>query len=102
MTGAGASADQAEVLALVETISAADARLDTLLGGKVDTVTDRAGHTFLLKRAQEDLLRSQAAHHVSIMEALPAHIVLLDRDGIIFNVNARWRAFANDNGMKAP
>jgi PAS domain S-box-containing protein len=102
VTGAGASADQAEVLALVETISAADARLDTLLGGKVDTVTDRAGRTFLLKRAQEDLLRSQAAHHVSIMEALPAHIVLLDRDGIIFNVNARWRAFANDNGMKAP
>ncbi|MEN3943174.1 PAS domain S-box protein [Prosthecobacter sp. SYSU 5D2] len=37
----------------------------------------------------------------SILDALPAHIALLDRRGIVLAVNESWRRFAADNGMQA-
>ena len=35
----------------------------------------------------------------AILDALPAHIALIDRDGVILAVNAAWRRFAASNGM---
>lgn len=34
-----------------------------------------------------------------ILDALPAHVAVLDHDGVIVIVNAGWRAFAAANGM---
>jgi PAS domain S-box-containing protein len=44
------------------------------------------------------LVQTQAA----IVDALPAHLALLDSDGVILTVNEPWRQFAIANGLKNP
>ncbi len=44
-----------EVSALIEALHLAGQRLEDLTAGEVDTVTDRDGRTFLLRRAQDGL-----------------------------------------------
>ncbi len=36
----------------------------------------------------------------SILDALPTHVAMLDRDGHIVAVNAAWRRFADENGFR--
>jgi PAS domain S-box-containing protein len=92
----------AEIASLVEQIRQADERLEALLGGEVDSVTAGNGKTFLLQRAQEQLRLSETAQHQAIFAALPAHVALLDGQGIIVTVNPTWRQFAIENGMASP
>ncbi len=33
------------------------------------------------------------------LDALPAHVALLDRDGVILTVNEAWRRFASENAL---
>lgn len=47
--------------------------------------------------AQRDELSASIAINRSILDALPAHIALLDQDGCILAVNAGWRQFAEEN-----
>ncbi len=35
----------------------------------------------------------------AVLDAMTAHVAILDRDGLILAVNAAWRAFARDNGF---
>jgi PAS domain S-box-containing protein len=52
---------------------------------------------------QEILERQTLAQTQSaILDALPAHIALLDSDGIILAVNEPWRLFARANGLTDP
>lgn len=37
----------------------------------------------------------------ALFDALPAHIAVLDSDGVILAVNAAWRDFGRDNGIAA-
>ena len=39
------------------------------------------------------------ATNSAILNALPAHVALLDPDGVILAVNAGWRKFADANGL---
>ena len=80
-----------EVLALIETLHEVGQRLEELTAGEVDTVTNRDGRTVLLRRAQEHLRHNEAAKQAAILNALPAHIALLDSQGIIISVNEAWR-----------
>ena len=41
-----------------------------------------------------------ATTHASILNALPAHIALIDRKGVIVSVNEAWRHFATANAMQ--
>lgn len=41
-------------------------------------------------------------HDQSVIDALTAHIALLDKAGNIVAVNATWRSFADDNGCLSP
>jgi PAS domain S-box-containing protein len=50
-----------EISALIETLLRTEQHLEELTAGEVDTVADRAGRTFLLRRAQEQLRHSEAA-----------------------------------------
>jgi PAS domain S-box-containing protein len=50
------------------------------------------------KRAEEVLLESQAFLQ-STLDALSAHIAILDETGTIIAVNAAWRNFAQANGL---
>lgn len=48
-------------------------------------------------RHSTQLQLSEAARQVAILNALPAHIALLDRKGSIVSVNDAWRQFADAN-----
>ncbi|MDB6000453.1 MAG: hypothetical protein JWP52_2152, partial [Rhizobacter sp.] len=91
-----------EVAALIETLHRTEQRLENLTAGEVDSVADRDGKTFLLRRAQERLRHSEAAKQAALLNALPAHIALLDSQGVIASVNESWRRFADANGLHAP
>jgi diguanylate cyclase (GGDEF)-like protein/PAS domain S-box-containing protein len=91
-----------EVSALIETLLAAGQRLEELTAGEVDTVADRDGRTFLLRGAQEQLRHSEAARQAAILNALPAHIALLDAQGIIISINEAWRRFAGTSAVHGP
>ncbi len=60
--------------------------------GIVIDITDR-------KRAEEQLRRSQRFLQ-STLDALSAHIAILDRTGTIIEVNRAWRTFADQNGLE--
>jgi diguanylate cyclase (GGDEF)-like protein/PAS domain S-box-containing protein len=79
-----------EISALIEVLHQTGQRLEEITAGEVDTVTDRAGRTFLLRRAQETLRHNEAAKRAAILDALPAYIALLDAQGRIVSVNESW------------
>src|SRR6185369_11266011 len=60
------------------------------------------GRTFMLHRAQEQLRHQVAAKQASILNALPAHIALLDAQGLIVSVNAAWARLAPADEGQAP
>jgi len=91
-----------EVSALIATLLETGQRLEELTGGEVDTVADRDGRTFLLRHAQEQLRHSEAAKQTAILNALPAHIALLDTQGLIISVNETWRRFACADAIQGP
>jgi diguanylate cyclase (GGDEF)-like protein len=86
-----------EVSSLIETLHATGRRLEDLTHGEVDTVTDRRGRTVMLRRAQDHSRFNEAAKQAAILNALPAHITLLDAQGCIESVNQAWRQYAEKN-----
>ena len=91
-----------EIAALIETLHQTGQRLEELTAGEVDAVADRVGRPFLLRPAQEHLRRSDAARQAAILDALPAHIALLDSQGQLVSVNAAWQQFSGDNALQSP
>jgi PAS domain S-box-containing protein len=96
-----------EVVALARTLGETQQRLKDLTGGEVDAVLYQGGRSFLLQEAQEKLRKSEAAQRdfaamqSSILNALPAHIALIDDAGVIISVNDRWRSFAEGGGLQS-
>jgi PAS domain S-box-containing protein len=96
---------QEEISALVRQLRDAQQRLQELAGGELDAVLLPGGQSYLLQEAQEKLRQSEAAQRStaalqsSILNALPAHIALLDHEGVILSVNDRWRNFAGSNAL---
>ena len=91
-----------EIPAPIETLLETERRLKEITLGEVDAVAGRDGRMFLLRRAQEELQRNEASRQSAILNALPAHIALLDTEGVIISVNEAWRRFADSNGLHAP
>jgi diguanylate cyclase (GGDEF)-like protein/PAS domain S-box-containing protein len=91
-----------EISALIATLHETGQRLEELTAGEVDTVADRAGRPFVLHRAQEQMRHSEDAKQAAILNALPAHIALLDTFGVIVAVNEAWRRFAVANELHSP
>ncbi len=98
---------QEEIVALVRTLHETQERLQELAGGEVDAVLHPGGQSYLLHEAQEKLRQSETVQHdlaatqSSILNALPAHIALLDHEGAILSVNDGWRHFAGNNGLQS-
>lgn len=88
-----------EISTLIETLRLTEQRLEELTAGEVDTVSGSDGRTFFLRRAQEQFRNSEAAKQTAILNALPANIALLDHQGVILSVNARWQNFAGSNPL---
>ena len=50
-----------------------------------------------------DLSYQQAESFVrAALDAMSAHIAILDEDGVILEVNSAWRQFADENGLRDP
>lgn len=92
----------AEISALIETLRQTEQRLGELTAGEIDTVTDLAGRTFTLQGAQDQMRLSEATRQAAILNALPAHIALLNSEGIIISVNQAWQRFARENLLRGP
>ena len=88
-----------EFSVLIRALREADQRLEELTQGEVDTVADREGRRFVLRRAQDQLRDAEAAKQTAIFDALPAHIALIDTRGYIISVNEAWRRFGAKNAL---
>jgi PAS domain S-box-containing protein len=91
---------QARIAALIETLHDTEQQLEALTAGEIDTVANRAGRIFLLRSAEEQLRQHEANKQRALLDALPAHVAVLDANGVIVTVNAAWRRFANQNGLR--
>jgi PAS domain S-box-containing protein len=96
-----------EISALVKSLHETEQRLQELMGSEVDAVLYPSGQSYLVHEAQEKLRRSEAAQRSqasvqsSILNALPAHIALINHEGVIISVNDGWRSFAGTNGLQS-
>lgn len=86
-----------EISSLIATLHATSQRLEELTAGEVDGVADSDGHTFLLRHVQEELRHNDTIRQSTILNALPAHIALLDSQGRIVSANQAWQQFCNVN-----
>lgn len=105
MTRHGCSAPTSrdrELSALIDTLHDTVRRIEDLTDGEVDAVTDGKGGTLLLGHAHEQLRRHEATRQAAILNALPAHIALIDMQGCIISVNDAWRDFADVNVLQGP
>jgi diguanylate cyclase (GGDEF)-like protein/PAS domain S-box-containing protein len=91
-----------ELVQLVRVLCHTDHRLEELTRQEVDSVADEHGHVFLLRHAQTYLRKNEAAKQAAIINALPAHIALLDAQGLIVSVNEGWRRFAGASMLHNP
>lgn len=97
-----ATAHDAEVAGLVETLRNTGRRLEELTAGEVDSIVDADGRTLLLRGVQEQMRRAEDSRQGAILGALPAHVALLDGRGVIISVNEAWRQFGTENGLQLP
>jgi diguanylate cyclase (GGDEF)-like protein/PAS domain S-box-containing protein len=77
-------------------------RLEELTAGEVDSAAGRDGGTFLLRHARDQLRHSELAKQAAILNALPAHIALLDTQGRIVSVNEAWERSGSTNAIQGP
>jgi len=103
VSDAGDATLQGELARLARELHETQRRIADLTGGEVDAVVDPSGYSYLLPHAQERLRKDEeiqrrfATERAAILDALPAHIALLDSDGRIVAVNEAWRRFASAN-----
>ena len=94
---------QKEIAALVKRLHETQQRLQELTGGQVDAVVHSGGQTYLLKEAEGKLREGEKAQRklaetlLAILNALPAHVALLDAKGQLISMNEAWKKFARDN-----
>ncbi|MDE2147280.1 MAG: CHASE domain-containing protein, partial [Burkholderiales bacterium] len=51
------------------------------------------------RRRAEERLRESEDLKASVLDSLSAHVVVLDREGVIVAANEAWRQFGRDNGL---
>jgi diguanylate cyclase (GGDEF)-like protein/PAS domain S-box-containing protein len=91
-----------EISVVIRALREADLRLEQLTSGEVDTVSDRDGRSFLLRRAQDQLREVEAAKLAAILNALPAYIAVLDVAGGVLSVNEMWERLTAGNALHGP
>ena len=96
-----------EFASAVEALHQAFAKLRQLSGDRTDAVLHvPSATTYLFPEVQAELRRmerarrQQADERAAILDALPAHLAILDEAGTIVAVNEAWRAFARDQNYR--
>ena len=98
----------AEVAALVRQLHETQQRLRELTDDQAGTVAHSGSRSCLLPLAEEKLRVNElaqggfAATQKALLDALPAHIALVDAEGVIRSVNEAWRRFAVHNVLALP
>jgi PAS domain S-box-containing protein len=98
--------EEQRIVDLVRVLCDTESKLQELTGGELDCVAVDGGKTYLLAEAQERLRASEEAQRAAaetltaILDALPAHIALLDEAGVILQVNEAWSRFAVGNSLQ--
>jgi PAS domain S-box-containing protein len=96
------------ILELVRSIREAEQELEKLTGRQVASVAGSRSQTSLLQEAQAKIrqsemgLRKLAETQRAILNALPAHIALVDSQGVILSVNEAWKSFGTANSLQGP
>ena len=96
-----------EIGRLVEQLARAESELAAALAARVDSIVDAAGQTYLLREAQQALLRSEAlakeraALLAAILDNAPDYVVCLDRDRRIQFTNGVWKRFRREEVIGA-
>ena len=97
--------NQESLTALLAELERLLKRIQAHTGGETDAVMLSDG-PYLLRDAQATLLRNEAMQREfamlrgQILNALPAHIALLDPNGVIITVNEAWKRFAVANNLR--
>jgi len=93
---------------LVKVLHETEQELQSLTQGQDDGAKGSVTHSDLLpSTAQAPMREGKSAQLVmaelqtGILNALPAHIALLDSDGLILTVNEAWRRFASANVLQS-
>jgi PAS domain S-box-containing protein len=94
------SESEEQIAKLVTTLEETERQLEESTGGEVDPAGIGSEHPFLLRRAQEHLREREASKQAAILNALPAHIALLDAKGVVISVNDAWRHFGTANSLQ--
>jgi signal transduction histidine kinase/CheY-like chemotaxis protein len=69
---------------------------------QVTTINQALQYEIAERKRAEGALRMSYQFLQSTLDALPAHIAILDASGTIVAVNMAWRHFADDNGFERP
>ncbi|MBA2663777.1 MAG: PAS domain S-box protein [Bradymonadaceae bacterium] len=94
-----------ELAALIQRLQETEQRIAEITAGQVDAVLTSSGKPHLLQSAQQSLHRREveqrelASVQTAVLNAMPAHIALLDSQANIVAVNEAWRRFAQGNGF---
>jgi PAS domain S-box-containing protein len=93
------AAIEQKITALVEQLRLAERELQELTGGPLGASKAPESSPILLREAAQ---HQTAEMQMAILNALPAHIALLDDHGVILAVNEAWRRFATANILQSP
>ena len=91
-----------EVASLTEALRASMQRLQELAVFEAGVGLGTESPENLMRLAKEQLHYSEAAKQAAILNALSAHIALLDHQGRIIQVNEVWRKFSPGNLLHGP
>ena len=90
---------QDQVAILVQRLAETNKALHSLLGDKADSILCANGESFLPlsdkegSRHKEEVQRQAVEMQRSILDAIPAHLAVLDRKGDIIFINESWRRY---------
>ncbi|MCC5872734.1 MAG: PAS domain S-box protein [Gammaproteobacteria bacterium] len=97
-----------ELQELLQTLDRTQRRIREIVGDDVDAIMLPSGRAQLLPSAQDALRQEEAMQRhfadqrAAILDALPAHIALIDQHGNIVAVNEAWRRFGRENANPDP
>ncbi len=91
-----------EVATLIDSLRESMQRLEQLQECEASAATQSESGAIQMRRVKEQLFYTDTARQAAILNALPAHIALLDNQGRILQVNAAWRHFSTGNLLQGP
>ncbi|MCK7494922.1 MAG: PAS domain-containing protein [Comamonadaceae bacterium] len=91
---------QARIASLLQTLHDTEQQLEAQSASHPGTAATPAGCRHRLRCEEEQWRHREAKRQTALLNALPAHIAVLDPNGVIVAVNDAWRRFGDENGLR--